>query len=132
MTTQFFLPLKKIPTATAQEHKIAVVKNKPVIYQPQKLKAVKSLFEANLAKHVPKEPFKGAVRLQVMWLFPMGKSHADGEFKITRPDTDNLQKLFKDVMTELHYWKDDAQVCSEHCEKRYAKITGIFVVIEEL
>ena len=43
MTTQFFLPLKKIPTATAQEHKITVIKNKPVIYQPQKLKAVKSV-----------------------------------------------------------------------------------------
>lgn len=43
MTTQFFLPLKKIPTATAQEHKISVIKNKPVIYQPQKLKAVKNV-----------------------------------------------------------------------------------------
>lgn len=132
MTKHFFLPLKKIPTATAQEHKIAVIKNKPVIYQPAKLKAAKSLFKASLAKFVPDKPYTGAIRLTVKWLFPKGKSHADGEYKITRPDTDNLQKMFKDVMTELHFWKDDAQVCSELCEKFYAEITGIFVVIEEL
>ena len=45
------------------------------------------------------------------WCFPKGK-HSDGEYKATKPDTDNLQKMLKDVMTEVGFWKDDALVAS--------------------
>ena len=30
--------------------------------------------------------------------------------EVTKPDTDNLQKLLKDCMTKCGFWKDDAQV----------------------
>lgn len=55
-----------------------------------------------------------------------------GEYRITKPDTDNLQKLLKDCMTRCGFWKDDAQVASELCEKFWAEIPGIFIHIEEL
>ncbi len=66
------------------------------------------------------------------WCFPLTGKHRDGEYKTSRPDTDNLQKLLKDVMTDLGYWKDDAQVASEITEKFWAKIPGIYIAIEEL
>lgn len=67
----------------------------------------------------------------VKWCFPCG-DHRDGEYRITKPDTDNLQKMLKDVMTDLHFWKDDAQVASEICEKFWAERPGIYIRIENI
>ena len=56
----------------------------------------------------------------------------DGEYKITKPDTDNLQKLLKDCMTAVRFWSDDAQVASEVVEKFWADIPGIYIRVTEL
>ena len=44
----------------------------------------------------------------------------------------DLQKALKDVMTQLHYWVDDAQVASEICEKFWADVPGIYIHAQEL
>ena len=67
----------------------------------------------------------------VKWCFPRGR-HGNGEYRTTRPDTDNLQKLLKDCMTAAGFWKDDALVASEIVEKFWADVPGIYVRIEEL
>ena len=72
------------------------------------------------------------IRLMVKWLFPITGKHYDGEYKGTSPDTDNLQKMLKDVMTDLGYWTDDALVASEIIEKFWASRPGIYIAIEEL
>ena len=131
MRTAFFLPMIP-PTTTHQEKAVRVVKVKPVFYEPQELLAARAKLEAHLAGHAPVNPYNGPVRLVVKWLFPAGDKHQDGEYKATRPDTDNLQKLLKDVMTKLGYWQDDALVASEIIEKFWAKTPGIYVAIEEL
>ena len=73
----------------------------------------------------------GPIRLITKWCYPGGK-HKDGEWKITKPDTDNTIKLFKDCMTKTGFWKDDAQVASEITEKFWAEIPGIFVRVISL
>lgn len=67
----------------------------------------------------------------VKWLFPKGR-HRDGEYRTTKPDTDNLQKLLKDCMTVAGFWKDDALVCSEIVEKFWAGTSGIWIRVEEV
>ena len=75
----------------------------------------------------------GPVELRTLWLFPMGKTHRHGEWRITKPDTDNLQKLLKDCMTKVGFWKDDAQVVREIAEKRWSdEPSGIYIEINEL
>lgn len=74
----------------------------------------------------------GPVRLLVKWCFPSDGRHADGEWKTTKPDTDNLDKALKDEMTRLRYWYDDAQVASEISEKFWADVPGIFVKVVAL
>lgn len=127
---EFFMPMIP-PTATHQEQQVRVVKGKPVFYDPPELKAARSKLTAHLAGHRPGEPLTGAVRLVVKWCFPRGE-HGDGEYRITKPDTDNLQKLLKDCMTAAGFWKDDAQVASEICEKFWAEIPGIYICAEEI
>jgi len=132
MKTDFFIPLKSPPTTTHQEKKVHVVKGKPFYYEPDDLKNARSLLMAHIGKHSPVKQFKGPIRLIVKWCFPIKGKHFDGEYKITKPDTDNLNKLLKDVMTDLNFWKDDAHVASEIIEKFWAKLPGIYISVEEL
>ena len=127
---EFFLPMVP-PTVTAQEHKVTVVNGKPRFYDPPELKVARSKLTGALAYHRPDTPLSGPLRLVVKWCFPASR-HLDGQYKDTRPDTDNLQKLLKDCMTTCGYWRDDAQVASEISEKFWATVPGIYIKVEEL
>jgi Holliday junction resolvase RusA-like endonuclease len=70
--------------------------------------------------------------LVTKWLFPITRDRKDGQYKDTKPDTDNLQKLLKDIMTGLGFWTDDALVASEITEKFWAETPGIYIRIEEV
>jgi len=130
--TEFFMPMKKVPTVTHQEKQVHVVNGKPVFYEPEELKAARAKLQAHLGKYVPEEKYTGPVRLITKWCFPVLGKHQNGEYKTSKPDTDNLVKLLKDVMTELHFWKDDAQVASEITEKFWSDLPGIYVKVESL
>lgn len=131
MQTEFFMPMQP-PTATHQEKRIAWRAGKPVVYEPPAVRDARQKLAAHLGRFVPSAPYKTAVRLTVKWLFPTNGRHEHGAYKTTRPDTDNLQKLLKDVMTDLGFWQDDALIASEIVEKFYAKVPGIYIRIEEL
>ena len=130
MVTEFFMPMVP-PTCTQQEHKVAVIKGRPIFYDPPEVKAAKQKLIGHLARHKPRERNGTGVRLIVRWCFPRGR-HPDGEYRTTRPDTDNLQKMLKDCMTMCGFWEDDALVASELAEKFWAEIPGIYVRVESL
>ena len=116
---EFFLEIQP-PTVTAQEHKVRVVRGKPMFYDTPRLKTARSTFESLLRKYRPEAPLEGPVALTVDWHFAT-KSHKEGTYRVTRPDTDNLQKLLKDCMTRVGFWSDDAQVCREEVTKRWSR-----------
>ena len=135
---EFFMSMKKPPTVTHQEKQIniqhTVKTGRPVYYEPQKLKQARADLMDRLARYKPEKPFTTGVRLVTRWLFPPGQ-HKPGTYRITKPDTDNLQKLLKDCMTDAGFWQDDALVASELCEKFWAQDdihTGIYIRIETL
>ncbi|KKF59489.1 endodeoxyribonuclease RusA [Streptococcus uberis C6344] len=129
---EFFIPMKKIPTTTHQQKKVRVVKGKPQFYEPDSLKDARSKYMSLLSAHKPDQKISGPIRLTVKWLFPMTKQSVNGQYKTSKPDTDNLNKLLKDCMTELGFWNDDAQVASEIIEKFWADNVGIYVKVEQL
>ena len=129
MRTEFFLPM--IPPSCTHQEKQVNWKTK-TFYEPAELKAARAKLHAYLGQHVPEKKYTSAVRLITKWCFPLTGKHRDGEYKTTRPDTDNLQKLLKDVMTDLGYWTDDALVASEIIEKFWAARPGIYICIEEV
>lgn len=128
---RFFLVMEP-PTCTHQEKQVRVVNGKPVFYEPAELKAARQKLRAHLSQHLPEEVFVGPVRLTTWWCFPIKGDHKDGDYKTSKPDTDNLVKMLKDLMTELQFWKDDAQVASEVIEKYWAELPGIYVKVESL
>lgn len=130
MVTEFFMPMVP-PTCTHQEKKVTVQNGKPVFYEPPELKTARQKLTGHLYGHRPAEPYCTGVRLVVKWCFPRGR-HQDGEYRVTRPDTDNLQKLLKDCMTLCGFWEDDALVASEIVEKFWTELPGIYIRVEEL
>lgn len=132
MVIEFFIPMKKIPTTTHQQKKVRVVNGKPQFYEPDSLKYARAKYMSLLSAHKPDQKISGPIRLTVKWLFPMTKQSANGQYKTSKPDTDNLNKLLKDCMTELGFWNDDAQVASEIIEKFWADTVGIYVKVEQL
>lgn len=131
MVTEFFMAMFP-PTATHQEKQVHVVNGRPVFYELQELKTARMKFRDSLGRFAPEHPYPGAVRLITKWCYPAGDRHRNGEYKTTRPDTDNMIKLLKDEMTKARFWKDDAQVASEVTEKFFSDVPGIYVRIEEV
>ena len=130
MKTEFFMPMSP-PTVTHQEKQVHVVNGKPVFFEPQELKAARAKLKAHLTQHRPTQKYTRPVELVTKWCFPQGQ-HQDGEYRATKPDTDNLQKLLKDCMTDAQFWTDDCLVCREITEKFWAELPGIYIRIEEL
>ena len=130
MKIEFFMAMDP-PTCTHQEKQVRVVNGKPVFYEPPELKRARQKLIGHLARYKPPKELSGALELVTKWCFPRGK-HRDGEYRTSRPDTDNLQKLLKDCMTQCGFWIDDSLVASEIVEKFWAEVPGIYVRVESL
>ena len=111
---EFFMPMIP-PTTTAQERDVTVVNGKPVFFDPPDLVKAKNKLMAGLIPHRPEKPLDGALRLVVKWCFPITVKHHDGEYKYTKPDTDNLNKALKDIM-----------------EKLWAEVPGVWIHLEKI
>ena len=131
MRIEFFMAMVP-PTITHQAKKLTVKNGKAITYNSPELNAAREKLRAHLSGYVPQKPMTGPVWLGVKWCFPAGANHQDGEYKATKPDTDNLEKALKDVMEDLGFFNDDAQVASEHVEKFWADIPGIYITMWEI
>ena len=133
---QFFMAMIP-PTVTHQEKQIRIITPShgrpfPQYYEPPSLKEVRQKLTNYLCQHKLPVPWTGPIRLYTKWCFQATKQHKKNTWRITKPDTDNLQKLLKDCMTDVGFWDDDAQVCSEIVEKFWSDIPGIWIRMEKL
>jgi Holliday junction resolvase RusA-like endonuclease len=121
------------PTATAQQKGECIRAGYIHHYKKKNVAAAEAILRDALLPYVPAEPITDQpIELNVIWMFPYPKSakkHKQGisRRKITRPDTDNLNKMLKDVMTDMGFWKDDALICEETIYKLYSDDPGILI-----
>ena len=86
-----------------------------------------------MKKYRPKHPPDRPIRLMVCLYFNISKpKKLWGKYKTTRPDCDNYVKEIKDIMTDLKFWNDDAQVVDLRVIKRYSEKATIYISMEEL
>ena len=132
-TIDINLTFPKLPTVTAQQKGVKIVHGKPMFYEKKEVKEAREQFAEKLQPFAPAEPIEGAVRIFVEWWF-YSKSHRPNTWRTTRPDTDNLQKLLKDTMTDCGFWLDDSQVCWETVRKKWttAGASALIIKVEEL
>lgn len=127
---KFFVELDRIPSTTAQQK--GYNRYTGQFYTKDKVQEVKDLYTLLLRTHRPEQPLAGALRLVVRFYYPVRRPHKDGEPKTTRPDTDNMIKLLKDVATACGYWIDDAQIADERVVKAYSDPSGIWFEVEQI
>lgn len=74
---------------------------------------------------------EGAVRLDVLFSFihPKSGKNRKAQFKISKPDLDNLEKAVMDGLTDSGIWIDDAQVVEKHSAKIYGETQGTCITI---
>ena len=125
------------PTATAQQKGERVIGGHVHHYKKKNVAEAEAILRDALLPYVPEKPITDPIMLVVAWMFPYPKSakkHEPGKkrWKMTRPDTDNLNKLLKDVMTEMGFWKDDALISLEMIQKIYDDEPGILITILDL
>lgn len=128
---EFFVPMDDIPRVTAQQKGCKVVRGKPYFYTKPEIKNVANFYGVFLKHRRPEKPYEGAIKLTIIFYFPEKKPHKHGQPKVTRPDTDNMAKLIKDVMTDVGWWKDDSQVFDERYVKAYSNVPGVRFIVEE-
>lgn len=124
---EFFMAMNP-PTITQQAHRF---KGK-VMYEDQRLRNARMKIRDHLVPYVPPDKFDGPLRLTVKWCFPLIKGKTDGQYKHTKPDTDNLNKMLKDEMEHLGFYANDSRIASEIIEKFWAERPGIYVRLEKL
>lgn len=133
----FFAPMENVPTATKQMRKLKAVHDRESgkwrarSYPSERWLAAEDAIRAALEPHRPDEPLKGPLELDATWCFPTD-GMPDGSPKMTPPDTDNLDKGLKDIMTSLGWWENDAQVAVERIAKVHSRVTGIRIDIERI
>ena len=127
---EFFMPMKP-PRTTHQMKEVTVIRGKPIFYEPTSLKEARSKLKGCLAMHRPVEPLGGALRIGVKWLYPTKIKKLHGTYKITKPDLDNMEKLLFDVMEDLGFFSNDAQIACKITEKFWTIETpGIWISVE--
>lgn len=142
MKIDFYLHFEEgMPKHTAQEkgerigYRFIGGKKIPYIdhYRKPEVQATRNQLTLMMKKYRPKQPSDRPIRLVVCLYFNISKpKKLWGKYKTTRPDCDNYVKEIKDVMTDLKFWNDDAQVVDLRVIKRYSEKATIYIRLEEL
>ena len=148
MKHEFYLHFDQgLPRTTAQEKgetiKYKRVGSKLVPYiahfRKPEVQALRTILGYKIKPFRPKNTTILPIKLEVYIYFDVKESAKWGKYKTTKPDCDNYVKELKDVMTDLGFWVDDAQVCSELTEKRWVRgirkggtASGIWISVREM
>ncbi len=104
----------KIPgnpsTRTSQQKGVSVIHGHVHHYEKSEVRVAKEALMYKLLPYVPEQPIEGPVQIFIEWRFGLKKCKCV-EWKVTRPDLDNLEKGLLDVLTACQFWKDDSQIC---------------------
>ena len=130
----FFIPCVP-PTATAQGKGISARGGRVWTYQKPAQQEAEAFYRNVLRPYRPAVPLAGAVSLEVDVRWPFPKSHRNPRsqaWKTTKPDSTNWIKMIEDVMTDLGFWNDDAQVCQHIILRRWHDTPGIGITVESI
>jgi len=104
------------PTRTAQQKGLKVVNGHPMFFEKKVVRDAKTELMWKLKPYVPSKPMEGPLSITISWAFEL-KSCKKPQWKITRPDLDNLEKGLLDVLGKMGFFKDDAQIVEKYTNK---------------
>lgn len=125
------------PITTAQQKRLVMVAGKPRFFKAKKQAQAESVLAALLRPHIPPEPFRAPVSLEIHIVWPYVKSTPKRTLTAgvpvahtTRPDLDNWAKGFIDLLAVLRFIEDDADIVRLALSKERGPSPGITVRLE--
>lgn len=134
----FFVAMK--PKQKGNSKRIVKFGKRFSLIGDEKARQAEQTLTALLLPHRPPEPFRGPVRLDVTFVFPVAESWPawkkqaahDGRLRhVSTPDRGNCLKLVEDAMNGLFY-VDDSQVVDGRVEKEYGPRPGYQITLTPL
>lgn len=97
------------------------------------LKEAEMDWESHLAKFTPSSGLRGALRADLRLCWSTNGKHPQGSLKETKPDLDNTEKTFWDVLGRLGFFEvGDQQVAQKLVTKMWADPAGVYLKLEEV
>lgn len=129
---EFFRPM--IPPTTTHNDLMAVsdARGRARIIKSEAVRDAESRWESHLALFAPPTPLTGPLRADLRLCWPTDGKHTQGEPKDTKPDLDNVEKTFWDVLERLGYYKGDQQIVTKQVSKCWADPAGVYLRLEEI
>ncbi len=104
----------------------------------KELNNMKLFLRDSLLENAPETPFDGPLKLEVIYSFNWLKGHSSKDkekgsiYKATKPDVDNLVKVFMDALEGANFITNDSRFAVMILQKQYADWSGIKYRICEL
>lgn len=117
---------------TAQQKGVTIKYGKPYFYEKPEVRALRNKLYYYCKPNRPPEPFEGAVFLRVIFYYKATRKKDIGQYKTTRPDLDNLNKLLFDVLQSCGFFRDDSQIARFEARKGWGEEDKIKIQIEEI
>ena len=127
MINIFRLTFNTMPKGTAQQKRYNGRTH--TYFKSKSLRDTEFIFFESLYPYAPEKPSEKPIRLSLTFHFDIKDKKKWGKWKTTRPDTDNMEKLLLDCMTQAGFWLDDAQVVSKWTLKQYSASGSAAIVI---
>ena len=117
-----------------QRHRMA----RGIVYDPQS--SIKRKLKFDAASQIRQQGYLNAlegpisVRLDIRYPIPkswLKKRQITENYKTSRPDVDNISKIYLDILNKIAY-DDDSQIVSLYAQKRYSSKPGVSVSIFQL
>jgi len=133
---KFIVRLPERPTGTAQQKGVSSIGGRVRFYTKASVAKTRAMYITGIRQEFLRSgrpiPFlEGAIYARIQFYFAVKDERLWGQYKPTVPDCDNLVKLLLDVLTELHFWRDDAQIAVLEVEKFYGKENLFEIELED-
>lgn len=129
---ELFCPMRVPETTHNALLAVADGRGKARLVKSQGLREAEASWESHLARFAPPKPLSGPLRAIVRFCWEADAAHSAGTPKATKPDLDNLEKAFWDVLQRLEFFSGDQQVALKEVAKLYADVPGVYVMLEEI
>lgn len=127
------LQLEKIPSGTAQQRRYAFINGRAVNYPYKSLKQARKIYHEALSKLEKQETYDGAIKLNITFSYKTKEKKKILFFwKTTRPDLDNLAKVFIDQLVQHEFIVDDSNIVQLTLTKRWDTYSYVLFELEEV
>lgn len=131
-----------IPTKATHQSSLRIMKSKSGRmfvgkFAKSSINAWIKEFELHILKHKPTNPWDGPVSVYIEFRFPWNKSAPKKylnreEWKTTRPDLDNMEKVILDSLTRTGFIVDDSIICYKTTSKKHSNNPGITIKLTQI